>query len=124
MTIRDAIASSRFGSFIAIPALRVGRHACRQWFCPLAALVRPFGPAGAIRLGTLGLFHAPLGLLDGEALGDALVVADVAALALIDTETCDSLSTADPPSEGSFDNIGYIGPRYTRRPEWRWRNWA
>jgi hypothetical protein len=40
---------------------------------------------GAIRLGTLGLFHTEPGGLGHGAMADALLVADVAALALVDT---------------------------------------
>ncbi|WP_307875237.1 GAF and ANTAR domain-containing protein [Frankia nepalensis] len=61
---------------------------------------------GAIRLGTLGFFCARSGLLDGEALGDALVIADIAALTFLDTEARDSPSPVDmPPGEG-LDGVG------------------
>jgi hypothetical protein len=50
---------------------------------------------GAIRLGTLDLVCAQPGTLDGDALADALIVADVAALTLVDTAAGDSNGTAD-----------------------------
>lgn len=51
---------------------------------------------GAIRLGVVGLFCTRSGFLGGEALRDALVVADVTALTIIDAEIRDSPSPVDP----------------------------
>lgn len=61
---------------------------------------------GAIRLGTLGLFCLRPGLLDGEALDDALIVADLAALTLLDTAAGDPSFAADSPLAGSLDDVG------------------
>ena len=61
---------------------------------------------GAIRLGTLGLFCARSGLLDGEALGDALVIADVAALTFLDAEAGDSSAPVDLPLGDDLDSAG------------------
>jgi hypothetical protein len=60
---------------------------------------------GAIRLGTLDLVCAQPGTLDGDALADALIVADVAALTLIDTAAGDSPGPADLPP-GLADTSG------------------
>ncbi|MBL7488750.1 GAF and ANTAR domain-containing protein [Frankia sp. AgB1.9] len=61
---------------------------------------------GAIRLGALGLVRARAGPLGDDTLADALVVVDVAALTLLDTQTADPPGTADPSAGLVPDALG------------------
>ncbi|MBL7502565.1 GAF and ANTAR domain-containing protein [Frankia sp. CNm7] len=61
---------------------------------------------GAIRLGILDLLRVRPGPLDGDALADALIVADVATLTLIDTAAVGSRGHGDPLSGPGPDIFG------------------
>lgn len=61
---------------------------------------------GAIRLGALGLLARRPEFLDVETLGDTLVIADVAALTLIDPPTGTAPHSSDTPPEQDVNGVG------------------
>jgi hypothetical protein len=61
---------------------------------------------GAIRLGALCLLGTRPGLLNAEALADTLVIADLAALTLIDPPTGGAPRASDTTPEQGGDGVG------------------